>query len=196
MSKGPAGAPPFMPHRAAYVELMSSLYYASALFRDEGDGGFEGAKTACRAVARFVAVRHENPELAAPFLAIFKAFEDLERGVQPELFSNAPPSERSRSSLRKHLQLIASVAMDILMMLGDPAPLAASHVARATASWSQLRAQQVTAETVTNWREAHRSSDHPGRAQFDEIRNHILRLDDPRAEVDRLLASPPGVPSS
>jgi hypothetical protein len=48
------------------------------------------------AVARFIAVRHENPELAAPFLALHAALEDVERGVQPELFSH-DPTLRKRS---------------------------------------------------------------------------------------------------
>ena len=68
MLDSPAGAPPFKPHQEAYRELMESLWYASDTFENEGDGGQEGAKLACRAVARFIGVRHENPILAAPFL--------------------------------------------------------------------------------------------------------------------------------
>ncbi len=44
---------------------MESLWYASETFENEGDGGLERAKLACRAVGRFIAVRHENPRLAA-----------------------------------------------------------------------------------------------------------------------------------
>jgi len=40
-------------------------------------------------VVRFIGVRHENPELAAPFLQIMAAFKDLERGLDPPLFSGA-----------------------------------------------------------------------------------------------------------
>jgi hypothetical protein len=84
-------------------------------FQAEGDGGLEGAKLACRAVARFIAVRHENPELAAPFLAIMQSFTDLERGLEPPLFSTKPrPRERERSSQRKHLQMLAAVALEVL----------------------------------------------------------------------------------
>jgi len=38
MTQPPAGAPPFKGHRAAYRELMESLWYASETFENEGDG--------------------------------------------------------------------------------------------------------------------------------------------------------------
>jgi hypothetical protein len=107
MPEPPAGAPPFKGHRAAYRELLESLWYASETFENEGDGGLEGAKLACRAIGRLIAVRHENPRLAAPFLTIMQSFNDLEQGLDPPLFSSnlkartliakkAPP-ERSSS---------------------------------------------------------------------------------------------------
>jgi hypothetical protein len=105
MPEPPAGAPPFKGHRAAYRELLESLWYASETFEKEGDGGLEGAKLACRAVGRFIAVTHENPRLAAPFLTIMQSFNDLAQGLDPPLFStNLKPRERERSSQRKHLQ--------------------------------------------------------------------------------------------
>src|SRR3954467_15107503 len=125
------GGPPFKPKNAAYDELMKGLWMAAENFRNEGDGGIEGAKLACRAVARFIAVRHVDPELAAPFLALHAAFEDLERGIQPELFStDVSQKRRSRSSQRQYLQLLASVLLDVLIHLGDRKDQAASKVAR------------------------------------------------------------------
>jgi hypothetical protein len=128
----PPGAPPFKGRIAAERELMEALWYASKTFREEGDGGLEGCKIACRAVARFVAVRHHNPELAAPLIALRAALQDVERGVTPELFSTDPVlRKRSRSSQRKHLQMLASVALEVLMLLGDAQEQAAAEVARA-----------------------------------------------------------------
>jgi hypothetical protein len=119
MSESPAGAPPFKGHRAAYRELLETLWYASNKFENEGDGGLEGAKLACRAVARFIGVRHEDPRLAAPFLTIMLSFIDLERGLDQPLFSkNVKLRERERSSQRKHLQMLAVVAMEVLLKLG------------------------------------------------------------------------------
>lgn len=57
----------------------SSLWYASHTFESEGDGGLEGAKLACRAVARFIGVRHENPVLAAPFLTTCSRWQTSNR---------------------------------------------------------------------------------------------------------------------
>src|SRR3954464_3071726 len=116
MSHPPAGAPPWKSRTAAYRQLLESLWYASETFRGEGDGGLEGAKLACHAVGHFIAVRHENPELAAPFSALHAALLDIERGVEPELFSRDPSlKRRSRSSQRRHLRVLATAAVDVLM---------------------------------------------------------------------------------
>jgi hypothetical protein len=70
-------------------ELMEKLWYANFLLEDEGDGGLEGVMIACRAMRDFIAVRHENPELPAPFLSVAQAIEDSRNGVTPDLFSTS-----------------------------------------------------------------------------------------------------------
>jgi len=70
---GPAGAPPWQSLRSANRELLETLYYAFTEFKNKGDGGREGVRLACQAAARFIGVRHENPELAVPFLAILSS---------------------------------------------------------------------------------------------------------------------------
>jgi uncharacterized membrane protein YccC len=196
MSEPPAGAPPFKGHRAAYRELLESLWYASETFEDEGDGGLEGAKRACRAVARFIAVRHENPRLAAPFLTIMQSFNDLEQGLDPPLFStNLKPRERERSSQRKHVQMVAAVAMEVLMSLGQDD--AAQQVAAAVQEWPAFQAQTITSTTIRNWRDRVRSPTDGRNPQFRQLRDHILGQPSPIAEVRKLLRDgPPGVPSS
>ena len=198
MPDSPDGAPPFKAHRAAYRELIESLRYAAETFENEGDGGIEGAKLASRAVARFIGVRHENPTLAAPFLTIYKSFEDLERGQDPPLFSkNIRPRERERSSQRKHLQMSAAVAMDVLMKCGTRREDAASEVARAIQNWPAFYSQTIKRTTVCNWRDQVRRQTDPRNAQFQQLRDHILRQADPRADVGKLLRhGPPGVPTS
>lgn len=198
MSDPPAGAPPFKDHAAAYRELLESLWYACETFKNEGDGGLEGAKLACRAVARFIAVRHENPELAAPFLAIMQSFVDLEQGLEPPLFSTKPrPRERERSSQRKHVQMLAAVAMEVLMELGQGLEEAAQQVASAAQKWPGLQAQTVTSTTIRNWRDQVRSPDDGRNAQFQQLRDHILAQHSPIADVTQLLRDgPPGIPRS
>lgn len=197
MPQPPGGAPAFQPHRSAYRELMTGLWYAQEMFKNEGDGGLEGAKAACRAAARFLAVRHENPELAGPFLALFKALEDLERGIEPELFSQGtPPKERSRSSQRKHAQLFAAALTEVLIGVGHTLDDAARLVATAVDRWPQFAGQAVTATTIRNWRDRCRAVGDPLHDQFLQISHHILSLQIPRAEVDRFLREgPPGNPS-
>jgi hypothetical protein len=198
MSKSPAGAPPFKSHAEAYRELMESLWYASHTFENEGDGGLEGAKLACRAVARFIGVRHENPVLAAPFLTMMQSLADLEQGLDPPLFSkNVEHRERERSSQRKHLQLLAAVSMEVLMEGGFGLKQAASQVARAVQKWPGFGAQEITGTTVRHWRDRIRSPTDCRNQQFRQLRDHILGRPDPKAEVSRLLRDgPPGVPTS
>ncbi len=197
MSDSPAGAPAFKDHQAAYRELLESLWYAADTFENEGDGGLEGAKLACRAVARFIAVRHENPRLAAPLLTIVQSFVDLERGLDPPLFSkNAKPRERERSSQRKHLQMLAAVALEVLKEVGTRLELAAAQVARAVQKWPAFGPQKITEKTVCNWRDKVRTQTDPRNAQFQQLRDHILGQPDPKAEIRKLLNRPPGVPTS
>jgi hypothetical protein len=175
---------------------MEGLYYASELFKNEGDGGIAGAKTAMHAVARYIAVRHERPELAAPILAIHQGFSDLENGVLPDLFSNDPvPKERSRARQHKHAQLTASVLMEALMQLGSTQQQAAARVARKASSWPGMSARKLTATTIRNWRDKHRSKDEG--SQFQLMLREILRSDDPRALTDRFLEEGPlGIPAT
>jgi hypothetical protein len=175
-SDPPAGAPPFQELESAYNELLAGLWYASEPFVNEGDGGLEGCKIACQAVARFVAVRHQNPELAAPLLALRAGLQDVERGVTPELFSTEPTlRKRSRSSQRKHLQMLASVALDVLMLLGDAQELAAAKVARAAGKWPGFEPSAVTPVTVKNWRNQILAQSPAERAHFDQLRASTSR---------------------
>lgn len=121
---------------------MEKLYYATDLFTKKGDGGHEGAKIACLAIKDFIGVRHENPELAMPFIAIAQAFEDIERDVSPDLFSkNVEQKKRSRSTEHRRLQVLAASLLDILISLdrlaGEPKgrDRLAAFVARHVQKW-------------------------------------------------------------
>jgi hypothetical protein len=100
-------------------EFAESLRQAAYVFENEKDGRFLGSILACRTVARFIKQRNGGAELAAPFLQIAIAFEDLERGGKPRLFSkkSTPEKERERSPERKHIQLLAAVALEVLLKL-------------------------------------------------------------------------------
>ena len=196
MSESPPGAAPLKELDVAYRELLESLWYASEVFKNEGDGGLEGAKLACHAVAHFLWVRNENPELAAPFLTLLTSFRDLEQGVEPPLFSTSPNlKERDRSSQRKHLQMLAAVALEVLMKTGVLLEEAGREVASAVNDWPGFQAQKVTWGTVRNWRDQIRSSEDPRNNQFQLLRDYILKQPDPAQEVklQLLTRNPPGV---
>jgi hypothetical protein len=98
-------------------EFAESLRQAAFIFEKEKNGRFLGSILACRAVARFIHQRRGGAELAGPFLQIAAAFEDLDRGGKPKLFSkkSAPEKERERSPERKHIQMLAAAALEVMV---------------------------------------------------------------------------------
>jgi hypothetical protein len=68
-------------------EFTETLRQAAWIFEKEKDGRFQGSIIACRAVVRFILLRDRGAELAGPFVQIAAAFEVLERGGKPRLFS-------------------------------------------------------------------------------------------------------------
>ena len=197
MVEPPPGAPPFKGRISAYREFIDTLRYASERFKNEGDGGHGGAKLACAAVIRFLGVRYENPELAAPFLALREAITDLQEGVHPELLSRSKDErKRSRSRQRKHAQMFASACMEALMQLGDDQEAAARRVARYSAKWPSFKGAEVDHTTVRNWRDKIRASRGPLLRQFDLICSDFVTHSDRRYVDNWLRKGPPGVPSS
>jgi hypothetical protein len=194
--KPPPGAPAKHDLEQASTELLTGLWYAFHLFKTKGDAGREGVRTACHAVARFIAVRHENPELAVPFLALRQALIDWEKGIKTELLSTDPPEERSRSSLKAHLKRMASACLEVLVVRKENLEIAATKVARHVAKWPGIGEQKVTAKTIQNWRDRERAKSGTERAAFDAIVRYIGGLENPIADVERLLKEgPPDAPS-
>jgi hypothetical protein len=91
------------------------------------------------------------------------------------------------------MQMLASVALDVLMFLGDAQERAARTVARAARVWPGFEPSAVTPVTIKNWRNHMLGSAPPERAHFDRLRAHLLAQPDPRGEVEKLLKAPPGV---
>jgi hypothetical protein len=194
---GPAGAPDFKALAPAYRELLTNLYLASYAWREEGDGGIKGAQLACRAIVRFVGVRHQNPELAAPFLDLLAAFEDLRTNLDPELFSNQlKVRERPRTTRGWHLRMLASVAMDVLMELGDSKNVAANVVARHVAHWPGVGSKTISAGTIARWRHEYAGLGTRKNYQFHLLRDHILEQPDARRTVERFLKEPRVLPKN
>jgi len=195
---GPRGAPPKLELPDAYRQLLENLYYANEVFKNKGDSGREGIAIACRAVTQFIMVRHENPELAAPLMALRSALIDAEKGIKsPILYPEAGDGSRSRSSVKKHLIAVASVCLEVLVENGDKLDEAASIVARRVANWPGLGDQNVNGRTIRNWREQQRALSADERKGFDRMKSDLLSHPDTRREVENLLKNgPPGIPKS
>ena len=198
MGSPPRGAPAFKGRIAAYKEFCVSTWWAHHQFSEAGDGGVEGAMLACQAAARLIAVRHENPELAAPFLSLHQALGDLQKGVVPELLSiDKTDRERSRSSQKKHIRTFAAVCLEVLMKSGDSEQQAAELVARRVQKWPGVGRQEIKTITVINWRKTEHALEAPKRRPFEAIRDDILGQSAPRALVMAFLKhGPPGNPKS
>jgi hypothetical protein len=180
-------------------KFLETLRGAAYIFEKEENGRFQGSVLACRAVARFIYLRNIGAELAAPFLQIAEAFAELERGGKPRLFAKktAPERERERSPERKHIQMLAAAALEVMLKLEPRGPdnrnAVAAKVARHVNRWPGMAAQDVMAQTVIAWRNQQRGSSKNARKPFEQLVAKILAEPDPRKTVDRLLKSgPPG----
>jgi hypothetical protein len=98
-------------------DFAKTLREAAYVFEKEENGRFQGSILACRAVANFIYLRNGGAELAAPFLHIAEAFAELERGGKPRLFAKktTPEKERERSPERKHIQMLAAAALEVMI---------------------------------------------------------------------------------
>jgi hypothetical protein len=187
-------------------EFAETLRLAAFIFQNEKNGRFQGSILACRAVARFIHQRGGGAELAGPFLQIAAAFEELERGGKPRLFSkkSVPEKERERSPERKHSQMLAAAALEVMVELTPRGASiwdddkrkrdgAAAMIARHVNKWPGMGAQEVTGRTVIAWRNQQRALTKSARKPFDTVVEKILAEPNPQQTLDRLLRSgPPG----
>jgi hypothetical protein len=174
-------------------EFAETLRQAAWICEKEKDGRFKGSIIACRAVARFIYQRDGGAELAGPFLQIAAAFEALEKGGKPTLFSKKtdPGKERARSPERKHVQMIAAAILDVLARLDDPVTTTADRVARHVNGWPGMQAQEVTGDTVVAWR---KQLSRNKSKEYRILVEKTLAESDPRSVVEGLLHNgPPGL---
>jgi hypothetical protein len=195
---GPRGAPPEKDLPDAYRELLQGLFYANQVFDEKDDAGREGIIIACHAVARFIAVTHQNPLLVAPFLALRSALLDVEKGISnPILDPRVEIGKQSRSSIKKQISVVAAACLEALVADGDPLKEAASRVARHVLRWRGIGDQRVTFKTIMNWREHYRALPEDERKPFDLMRTDLSTRPDRRAQVEKLLRDgPPGIPKT
>jgi hypothetical protein len=187
-------------------EFAETLRQAAYIFEKEKNGRFLGSITACKAVVRFIYLRGGGAELAGPFQQIAKAFEELERGGKPRLFAkkSVPEKQRERSPERKHIDMLAAVALEVLVRLtprissiwsedSRKRDSAANKIARHVIKWPGMGAQDVTGQTVIAWRNQQRALGKGERKPFDTLVEKILAEPNPRETIDRLLRDgPPG----
>jgi hypothetical protein len=189
---------------AVEEEFFETLRQAAYIFEKEENGRFLGPIFACKAVARFIYQRGRGAELAGPFMQIATAFEERQRGGNPRLFvkKSVPEKERERSPERKHTQMLAAAALEVLVKLTPRGAgiwddhtrkreANADMIARHVNKWPGMGAQQVTGQTVIAWRNQQRSLDSGDRKPFDTLVEKILAEPNPDKTVMELLQSGP-----
>jgi hypothetical protein len=175
--------------------FFETLRGAAFIFEKELHGRFKGSALACRAVAHYIYKRGGGAELAGPFTQIAAAFDELEKGGKPRLFSKKTDreKERERSPDRKHYHVLASTFLDVLIKLGDGLNVAADNVARHVNAWPGMKAQTVTGNTVIAWRKGLLRATGAHRQSFDTMVQQTLKESNPRQIVDAWLQrGPPG----
>jgi hypothetical protein len=191
----------------AFFETLREVAF---IFEKEENGRFRGPILACKTVARFIYQRGKGAELAGPFFQIAAAFEDLEKGGKPRLFSkkSTPEKERQRSPERRHIHMLAAAALEVIQKLGrhdrnrsdevtSHRSVAAARIARGVSRWPGMEAQEVTPQTIIALRNQQRSLSKSARKPFDTVVAKILAEPDPGAAVDQLIQSgPPGYSKS
>ena len=187
-------------------KFAETLRQAAFIFEKEKNGRFQGSILACAAVAQFIHERGGGAELAAPFLQIAESFKELDRGGKPTLFSKKsdPEKARDRSPERKHIQMLAAAALEVMIKLTLRSSkvwnddkinknLAADKIALHLRKWPGMGTQKITKHTVINWRNKQRRLSKSARTQFSTVVEAILAEPNPRQTLDRLLRSgPPG----
>ena len=187
--------PDMLPRKPDVVEIefLENLRAAAYVCETEEYGRFKGSIRACAAVVNFIKRRDQGAELAAPFAHIAEAFNELERGNRPRLFTKktTPEKERERSPERKHYQKLAATALEVLVNLGDDLRLAADKVARHVNKWPGMAPQEVTGNTVTAWRRQLRRSSGEERSRFEAFVRASMAEPDPRKTIEDLLRNGP-----
>jgi hypothetical protein len=186
------------------AEFAETLRGAAFIFENDKNGRFQGSILACRAVAHFIYCRGGGAEVASPFLQIAEAFADLERGGNPRLFAKKTvlKKERERSPERRHIQMLAAAALEVLLQTKqkkagtwseESRTSIADRVARYVNKWLNMENQQLTGGTVIAWRNKQKQLNAEDRKPFDAVVEQVLSGPNPSKEIDRLLRSgPPG----
>ena len=189
---------PLNKHEEAFIRGLESI---EATNRDVTDFGRGSVKEFLRLCFRYLDKRGVSGHAMQPLVIAFRALEDVERGILPELFDpkaaiNSGPgglSKWSRSSGAEQFKVYASACVGALMKTGLLKEQAATRVARATASWARFSSGIIKASTVVNWRDElmQRSTADPGRRFYE----YLVRMfsDGPNAAqcLDEVLRNGP-----
>jgi hypothetical protein len=128
---------------------------------DAADFGHRSAYEAVHVVLLFLKNRGLAGQAMEPIIKVQRAFEDVAKGILPELFDSASAKKSgpagitkwSRSSGAAEMKVHAAGLMTALMKQGTKKLEAAARVARAVQTWPAFSAGIIKATTIANWRD-------------------------------------------
>jgi hypothetical protein len=190
--------------RELEIRLFERLREASWIHQnpDHNSGGtrWSGVILACHAVAQFIHDSGLDPELGAPLMEVMEGFKDLERGIVAPIFSlEHEPLERDRSTHRKFQQAWAAAILEIFVETGEAERASAEKIARDVSRWLAFSNQEVTADTVMNWRKGAKGEEASSfrRKSFDSICKALREHRERDSMIKSVLADgPPGLRKS
>jgi hypothetical protein len=151
-------SPPLNEHEQLLFEYLELIFEENV---QSSDFGRQAAFEAVQVVRLFLNKRGLAGQAMNPLIKVEEAFDDLKRGVLPELFDPASTKNAgldgnrkwSRSRGAAETKIYAVAAMGALMKQGVKKIEAANRTATAVQSWSTLSAGIIKPMTIVNWRD-------------------------------------------
>lgn len=151
-------SPPLNEHEELLFEYLELIFEENV---HASDFGRQAAFEAVQVVRLFLNKRGLAGQAMKTLIKVEEAFDDVKRGILPELFDpastkNAGPdgdSKWSRSKGAAEIKICAAAVMSALMKQGVNKLEAANRTATAVQSWPTFSAGIIKAITIVNWRD-------------------------------------------
>ncbi len=185
-------------HTGEIEHLKEELRLASWRSMQSKDGGQAASIDALQQIIAFMERFDCSPAGLSVLAIIAESIKVAGRGGQTALFlsrAEQTPSVRSRRDDVAWSRLYAAAILEAMILNGEPLDQAAAKVARGVAGWSLLKAAQLSASTIKDWRKAARRPNYRWADQFDQIAAEISKASSGDLHIPILFRrGPPGLP--
>jgi hypothetical protein len=117
------------------------------------------------------------------------SLDDLHQPQANSILSGEKETRNSRSANRKHIRMVASAFLEMLVESGMELGPASEKVARALATWPTMP-ESPSSATVQNWRDQTKAERPADRMQFDWICRELRKAPSLIAAIEMGLRNP------